>query len=241
MTGIYTFRMIFRAFWGEPCEEARELEQGHLVHHDVPTNPQTGEAEDIDVGFPGAEHHIAERDWAMRVPMSALAFLAVVGGLLQIPGVDDAITKFLAPTFAGSHLYHLEGGTGSDWVGLIIGALIAVAGISIAYRTWVLRPGTSAALMGRMARLHTFLYNKWYFDELIDMVIVRPAQWLGRFDESVLERGVIAGGITGGTTGLVRAASAAVRRAQTGYLRYYAAVMVVGISGMALYFLISAS
>ena len=39
----------------------------------------------------------------------------------------------------------------------------------------------------------------------------------------------------------MRAASAAVRRAQTGYLRYYAAVVVVGISGMALYFLISAT
>jgi NADH-quinone oxidoreductase subunit L len=241
MTGIYTFRMIFRAFWGEPCEEARELEHGHLFHAEVPTNPQTGEAEDTDVGFPGPEHHIAERDWAMRVPMGALALLAVIGGLLQIPGIDDTITKFLAPTFAGSRLYHLEGSTGSDWAGLIIGALIAVAGISIAYRTWVLRPGTSAALQGRLGRLHTFLYNKWYFDELIDMIIVRPAQWLGRFDESVLERGVIAGGITGGTTGIVRAASAAVRRAQTGYLRYYAAAIFVGISGMALYFLISAS
>src|SRR5207248_10725050 len=52
LTGIYTFRMIFRAFWGEPVQEARELERGHLVHHDTPTNPQTGEAEDIDVGFP---------------------------------------------------------------------------------------------------------------------------------------------------------------------------------------------
>jgi NADH-quinone oxidoreductase subunit L len=241
MTGIYTFRMIFRAFWGEPCEEARELEHGHLVHHDVPTNPQTGEAEDTDVGFPGPEHHIAERDWAMRVPMTALAFLAVVGGALQIPGVDDAISKFLDPTFASSRLYRLQASTGADWVGLIIGALVAVAGIGVAYRTWVLRPGTSAGLMARLARLHTFLYNKWYFDELIDALVVRPTQWLGRFDESVLERGVVAGGITGGTTGIVRAASAAVRRAQTGYLRYYAAGMIVALSGMALYFLISAS
>jgi len=32
-----------------------------------------------------------------------------------------------------------------------------------------------------------------------------------------------------------------VRGLQSGYLRYYAAVIVVGISGMALYFLISAS
>ena len=71
--------------------------------------------------------------------------------------------------------------------------------------------------------------------------IVRPVQWLGRFADSVLERGVIAGGVTGGTLGLVRACSAAVRRAQTGFVRYYAAAVLLGISGLALYFLISAT
>jgi NADH-quinone oxidoreductase subunit L len=241
MTGIYTFRMIFRAFFGEPCEEARELEQGHLVHHDTPTNPQTGEAEDTDVGFPGPEHHIAERDFAMKFPMSMLALLAIIGGVIQIPGVDDSVTRFLAPTFANSRLAKLEPGLSGDWTGLIIGALIAVTGIAIAYRIWVVKPGSSVALQKRFGALHTFLFNKWYFDELIDSTVVRPAQWLGRFGDSVLERGVIAGGVTGGTTGLIRACSAAVRRAQTGFVRYYAAAIVIGISVMALYFLISAS
>jgi NADH-quinone oxidoreductase subunit L len=241
LTGIYTFRMIFRAFWGEPCEEARELEHGHLVHHETPTNPQTGEVEDTDVGFPGAEHHIAERDWPMRLAMSVLAILAVVGGALQIPGVDDAVTNFLKPTFANSRLADIAVKTGPSWVGLIIGAVVAVTGIAIAYRIWVAKPGTSAVLQKRFAPLHTFLFNKWYFDELIDLVVVRPAQWLGRFADSVLERGVIAGGVTGGTTGAVRAASATVRRLQTGFLRYYAAAMLVGVFGMALYFLISAT
>ncbi len=45
--------------------------------------------------------------------------------------------------------------------------------------------------------------------------------------------------VTGGTTGIVRAGSAAVRRAQTGFLRYYAAGMVLFISVIALYFLVS--
>jgi NADH-quinone oxidoreductase subunit L len=241
MTGVYTFRMIFRAFFGEPCDEARELEHGHLVHHETPTNPQTGEEEDTDVGFPGPDHHIAEREWSMKVPMATLALLAIVGGFAQIPGVDDAITRFLAPAFAGSHLYHLEGSTGSDWVGLIVGAVIGVIGISVAYRVYVLKPGTSAALQARFGALHTFLFNKWYFDELIDVAVVRPAQWLGRFAGSVLERGVIEGGVTGSSVGLVRAASATVRRGQTGFLRYYAALMLVGIGGMALYFLLSAT
>jgi NADH-quinone oxidoreductase subunit L len=238
MTGIYTFRMIFRAFFGEPCEEARELEQGHLHHAETPFNPATGEEEDTDVGFPGPEHHIAERDWSMKLPMATLALLAVIGGVLQIPGVDDSIQRFLAPTFAGSRLAHLEPSSGSAWVGLIIGAAIAVTGIAIAYRIWVANIGVSSRLQARFGALHTFLYNKWYFDELIDFTVVRPTQWLGRFGESVLERGVIAGGITGGSVGLVRACSATVRRLQTGFLRYYAAAMLIGLFGMALYFLI---
>ncbi len=57
-------------------------------------------------------------------------------------------------------------------------------------------------LRERFAPVYTFLANKWYFDELIDFVVVRPALWLGRFTESVLERIVIGGTITGGTLGV---------------------------------------
>ncbi len=73
------------------------------------------------------------------------------------------------------------------------------------------------------------------------MLIVRPALMFGRFADSVLERAVVGGAITGGAVGAVRAASAAVRRAQTGFLRFYAAAMIVCISAVALYFLITSS
>ncbi|MDQ6835687.1 MAG: NADH-quinone oxidoreductase subunit L [Actinomycetota bacterium] len=241
LTGIYTFRMIFRAFLGEPCAEARELEGGHLFHPETGFNPGTGETEDAEVGFPGPDHHIAERDWAMKLPMALLALLALVGGALQIPGVDASLTRFLDPTFADSHLARLDPSSGAAWLGLVIGAVIGLLGIAIAYRIWVVAPGTSARLEGRLGGLHRFLSNKWYFDEAIDFSVVRPAQWLGRFAESVLEGGVVAGGVTGGTLGVVRAFSATVRRLQTGFLRYYAAAMLIGISGMALYFLVSAA
>jgi NADH-quinone oxidoreductase subunit L len=241
LTGIYTFRMIFRAFFGKPCEEAHELEQGHLHHAEVPFNPQTGEEEDTDVGFPGPDHHIAERDWPMKVPMGILAMLAVIGGVLQIPGVDDSITRFLAPTFADSALVRNAPSSSSDWIGLVIGAAVAVLGIAIAYRVWIAKPGTSTKLRERFAPAYTLFSNKWYFDELIDFAVVRPAQWTGRFADTVLERVVIGDGITGGVTGIVRAGSAAVRRAQTGFVRYYAALVVVGLSALALYFLITST
>jgi NADH-quinone oxidoreductase subunit L len=239
LTGIYTFRMIFRAFFGDPVPEAVELEHGHLHHADEPFNPMTGEIEDTDVGFPGPVHPIAEREWPMRIAMGILAVLAVIGGLIEIPGVDNGIEKFLAPTFAGSKFADLHESTGTAWVGLIIGAAIAVAAISVAYSIWVRSPAIAVNVRERFGAVYTFLWHKWYFDELIDFLVVRPSAWFGNFANTVLERVVVGGGITGGTLGIVRAGSAAVRRAQTGFVRYYAALMVMAISGVALYFLIS--
>src|SRR5215210_5680789 len=95
LTAIYTFRMIFRAFLGEPCAEALELEHGHLYHAPEHTNPATGEIEDADVGFPGPDHHIAEREGTMKIAMGALAVLAVAGGLVNIPHVLEPLHRFL--------------------------------------------------------------------------------------------------------------------------------------------------
>ena len=241
LTAIYTFRMIFRAFFGEPCPEAKELEEGHIAHAEVPTNPQTGEVEDTDVGFPGPEHHIAEREWPMKIAMGTLALLATVGGFLQIPGVDDAIRRFLAPTFTGSALAAAEPSNGADWIGLVIGAAIAVAGVAVAYRVWVLAPGTAARVRERFAPLYRLFVNKWYFDELIDLTIVRPVAWFGQVQDTVLDRTLVVNVITGGAVTAVGAVSAAVRRAQTGFVRYYVALMLLGISGVLIYFLASAS
>ena len=105
LTAVYTWRMIFRAFFGPPVEPALELEGGHLYHAPEHTNPATGEVEDTEVGFPGPDHHIAEREWSMKVAMSLLAVGAVFAGFLQIPNVTDVIDKFLEPTFADSRYF----------------------------------------------------------------------------------------------------------------------------------------
>jgi NADH-quinone oxidoreductase subunit L len=239
MTAVYTFRMIFRAFGGDPCPEAQELEHGHLYHAPQPINPANGEIEDTDVGFPGPEHAIAEREAPMKVAMGALAILAIIGGLLQIPGVDEALHKFLEPTFKDSQLYSsLEPGTGVQWLELVIGGVIGLAGIGLAWRLW--GDGRRPDFATRYASLHKFLVNKWYFDEVIDFLIVRPAAWLGRFGQGAIERGLVNGLLVGGASGTVRALSAAVRGLQTGYLRYYAALLLVGLTGLSAYFLISA-
>ena len=241
LTAVYTFRMIFRAFHGEPAPEARELEAGHLHHAEVPRNPATGEEEDTDVGFPGPLHVIAERAPLMRAAMALLALGSLGAGLVQIPQVDFVVDDFLKPSFGDSSLYATHTRNGLLVLGLVLGTVIGLAGIAIAYRIWVQRPGTAAAIRERMRPAYELFLNKWYFDELIDVVVVRPALLLGRFTDAVLERAVIGGFVTGGTTGVVRAGSAMVRRAQTGFLRYYAAAMVVSLFGVGLYFLVSSS
>src|SRR5258708_36317105 len=100
-----------------------------------------------------------------------------------------------------------------------------------------MKPETATALRTRLAPLHNFLVHKWYFDELIDVVFVRPALWVGRLAESVFERVLVDGVITGGTVSGVRAGAAIVRRAQTGLLRHYAASLIVGIGAVALSYL----
>jgi NADH-quinone oxidoreductase subunit L len=241
LTAVYTFRMIFRAFYGDPCPEAKELEQGHLYHAEHPTNPMTGEIEDTDVGFPGPEHHIAEREFSMKVAMAALAVFAVIGAIPQIPRVTDELHHFLEPTFEGSALYaELEPSSALTWIGLAVGAAIALTGIFVAYTLWVRRPERVVAIRTRFAFLHRLFVNKWYFDEAIDLVFTRPAAWVGRFASTTFERVVVDGALVGGASGAVRVASAAVRRVQSGYLRYYAALLLMGLTSLGAYFLISA-
>ncbi len=240
ITAVYTFRLVFRILPGAPCREARELiESGHVAHAE-PVNPATGEAEDAEVGFPGAEHHIAEQSWPMKVAMGVLGFLALFGGLIQVPGVDEVVTKFLDPVFANSPLAAIQPSVAASWEGLALGAAISVAGIAIAYYLYVAQPATPAMLIRRLRPLYTLFLNKWYFDELIDLVVVRPALAIGRFANRTFER-VVVGGLIAGTEDVVGSAGRVVRTVQSGFVRSYALLLVAGFAALALYFLLTSS
>ncbi len=240
LTAIYSFRLVFRVLGGEECDEAKELrETGHVVHAE-PENPATGEVEDTDVGFPGAEHHIAEQAPPMRIAMAGLGFLALFAGFIQVPGLDNVIHNFLAPTFAASPFERIEPSTAASWEGFAVGTLIALTGIGIAYLLYVRQPATTARLIERLHPVYTLLLNKWYFDELIDVLIVRPALAFGSFCNRTFER-VVVQGIVNGTVDVVRGAGGVVRTVQSGFVRSYALLLVTGFAALGLYFLIQSS
>jgi NADH-quinone oxidoreductase subunit L len=226
MTAFYAFRITFRVLYGEPCPEARELEEGRLAHAD-PVNPMTGEPEDTEVGFPGPGHYIAERATPMKIAMGILGFLATVAGVLQIPGVTDVVDTF-------------HPSTGAAYVGLAVGAAMAAIGIGIAYYLYVVAPGTTDRIRARASGLHTFLSQKWYFDELYDAVFYRPMLAVGRFANSVVER-VVVDGLVSATVDAVRGVGLLVRSAQSGFVRAYALLLIGGFAALGLYFLIASS
>ena len=119
--------------------------------------------------------------------------------------------------------------------------MVALSGVAVAYRVWVAAPGTALGLQKRFAPLHTFFANKWYFDELIDLLVVRPALGIGRFANRVFERFVIDGLITGGTEETIGRAGGVVRAVQNGFVRTYALFLLAGVVGLVTYFLIQQS
>jgi NADH-quinone oxidoreductase subunit L len=240
LTALYTFRLIFRVLPGEPCEEAQHLIDTGELYHGPAINPANEEREDTDVGFPGAHHHIAEQSRSMAVAMALLGFGALFAGLIQVPGVDNVLFGFLEPAFGDSPLSAIHPTVGAEWRGLAIGGAISLLGIATAWLLWARRPQLPALFRQRFRPLYELALNKWYFDEAIDFLIVRPALAIGRFSNSTFERFVVDGLVTGAKE-TVSGAGGIVRVVQSGFVRSYALLLIAGFAGLALYFLLSSS
>ena len=64
---------------------------------------------------------------------------------------------------------------------------------------------------------------------------------VGGFGRRVIETDFVQGTIVGGATGIVRVGTSFARAIQTGYLRAYALLLLLGVAGLTLYFLLNSS
>ena len=240
LTAFYSFRIVFRVFYGEPCREALELEQTGQLAHGEPVNPADGTPEDTEVGFPGPEHHIAERALPMKVAMGLLGIGALLAGFIQVPGVTTTLESFFEPVFADSPLFAIVPSNAHAYLGLLIGGVFSFLGIALAYYLYIFAPGASIRLRDRGRLIHDFLFHKWYFDELLDLLVYRPIVGFGQFSNRIFERYVVDGLVSFTGEG-VRGLSDTVRAAQSGFVRSYAMLVIAGFAGLGLYFLIVAS
>jgi NADH-quinone oxidoreductase subunit L len=78
--------------------------------------------------------------------------------------------------------------------------------------------------------LYQFLLNKWYFDEIYDVIFVKPTQWLGRSLWRLGDGKIIDGCINGLAMGIIPFFTRLTGRIQSGYIFNYAFGMVIGIA-----------
>ncbi|MEM1432170.1 MAG: proton-conducting transporter membrane subunit, partial [Pseudomonadota bacterium] len=115
-----------------------------------------------------------------------------------------------------------------------------VVGLWLAWVFYIRRPDLPGKLAQNQPHLYRFLLNKWYFDEIYDAAIVRPAKSAG---EILWKRGdgnVIDGGINGLAMGLIPLFTRLAGRMQSGYIFHYSFAMVVGIVLIVLFLMLRA-
>jgi NADH-quinone oxidoreductase subunit L len=86
--------------------------------------------------------------------------------------------------------------------------------------------------------LYQFLLNKWYFDELYEVLFVRTAKAIGRFLWKEGDGRVIDGFGPDGVSARVIDTARGVVRLQSGYLYHYAFAMLIGVAAFITYFIV---
>lgn len=182
--------------------------------------------------FRGTEeqkHHLHESPWAMTLPLIVLGVLSVIGGWIGIPQVlmpnAHSLEQFLHPIFAESakhaHAHHLDHQT--EYI--LMGASVALAAIALIYAIYKFsrKPDLKEATgFGQV------LANKWYVDEAYNAVFVRPLNWLGKFMNTWIEKGLI-DMLVNGVGRSVNYLSRQVRLVQSGQVGSYVLLMVLSI------------
>jgi NADH-quinone oxidoreductase subunit L len=113
-------------------------------------------------------------------------------------------------------------------------------GLAVSYLFYMSRPYLPVELANQQPLLYQFLLNKWYFDEVYDLILVRPTKWLGRFLWKVGDGYIIDGFGPDGVSAWVLDVTRNVVRLQTGYLYHYAFAMLIGAAGLITWFMFGA-
>jgi NADH-quinone oxidoreductase subunit L len=171
-------------------------------------------------------HHIHESPAVMTIPLIVLAVLTVVAGLaVGIPSSQGtAFAHFLAPVLP---LEESEHSAGVAFSLLVLSALVAIAGVALAWMVYGRIPVRAASIGVARNPLHKILIDKYYVDEIYDALFVKPiyqlSLWLARvFDPRVID------GLVNGVATTVASWSRGLRRVQTGFVMNYALGILLG-------------
>ena len=168
--------------------------------------------------------HIHESPRVMTTPLTILAVLALIGGLIGIPHLS-AVEGFLEPVFAHHEAVHTSGIL--EWALMALSAVVAILAIILAQYMYLVNPDRPGRLSERYASLYKLLSNKYYVDEIYVAGIVNPLRNLAGFLSQVMDAGIIDGAVNGLAAFFGRTGEET-RKLQTGYVRNYSLAIVLG-------------
>jgi NADH-quinone oxidoreductase subunit L len=203
MTAFYSWRLLIMTFHGKPRADE------HVMSH------------------------VHESPWVMLVPLLVLAVGALFAGWVGYDFfVGEAREHFWRDAILvleqNDSIHHAHEHTPA-WV-KFSPLVMSASGIALAYILYMLTPAIPAKIASAFRPVYQFLLNKWYFDELYEIIFIRPAKALGRGfwkgGDGALIDGVGPDGIAAATVDIARR----IGRLQSGMLYHYAFAMIIGVA-----------
>jgi NADH-quinone oxidoreductase subunit L len=147
------------------------------------------------LGSPRTEEakHAHETPWTMTTPLVVLAFFAVTYGWVGIPEhfpvLGPLVNNNWFHDFVGHTLEHVPEAPEFSWIPLLTSLVVALGGLGLG---WFVYKDVKSVEQDKFQI--SFLKNKYYFDELYEVVFINPAYWVA---ENVIykfmDQGVIDG------------------------------------------------
>ena len=246
LTSFYSWRLVFMTFFGP--SHAHEPVGHESTDHNSHAEPMGGHDEHghaADHGHAAADHghghhEVHESPQVMLVPLYVLAAGALFAGLIfKHWFIGEARGDFWKSALfyaEGNHIFeemeHIP-----FWISQLP-ALMMIIGFLTALYAYILAPGTAASWARTNRPLYIFLLNKWYFDELYDLLFVRTAFRLGRLFWKGGDGMIIDGFGPDGVAAAVVGTTNRVLKVQTGYVYHYAFAMMLGVAALITWYLV---
>jgi NADH-quinone oxidoreductase subunit L len=233
LTAFYSWRLAFMTFHGTP-KWGEHAEQGHDDHHADAHAHAAHDDHGHDDHAHGHAHTPHESPLVMLVPLLVLAVGALGAGYVFVENfVGEKQVEFWRGAIVNgphNHILH-EMHAAPLWVKLAP-LVVSMTGLAIAWWVYIVKEGMGARIAARRGLLWTFLYNKWFFDELYDATFVRATRFLGDLFWKGGDQKLIDGLGPDGVSAVSLAVGKRTGRLQTGYVYHYAFVMLLGVAGL---------
>jgi NADH-quinone oxidoreductase subunit L len=214
ITSLYTFRMFFMTFHGEP----------RMDHH--------------------TQEHLHENTWVVTLPLILLAIPSAVIGWLTVEPMlfgrffEGAIHVLPAHDVLARVGEEFHSPAEFLWDGLrAFPVWLAALGAFTAWLFFLKKPSLADGTQRAFKWLHTILVNKYYFDWFNQNVLVAGARLLGGGLWRYGDQTVIDDGLVNGTARSIAWLGSVMRYAQSGYLYHYAFAMILGLASFLLWIL----